>query len=581
MVSGSSGATPYGPGGSDIGLEILRRKLVAIAGEMSVQLRQTAQISEINAERDYAVAIVDRNGAVVSTDNPLQLGALSGTAHAVLKHFKFDMKEGDVIVTNAPDFGGTRAVDLSLISPLFVSNSVVLYFTVRARMPDIGGMIAGGFYPTAGELFGEGVPITPLKLHREGRAVRDIVSTVLLNSRHPDSMKLTLDAMLASMDMGARRVRELISTYNLERICAALDYTQRYVERRTRAQIASWTDGTYYGEAHLDHDGAGGAPVAVRLAATIKGDELTLDFGASDAQVPSFINSTLSNTIGSVAVAVLAALGDDVPANEGLLRAVRVICDSGKVTNASVTAATGWSTVHCGSEITEATARALRGAASLKHGDLTTPQTLLFARPPDDRGARLGLDSWSIVGSSAVDGLDGWGRPAVASRAILPSVEEWEISRNIRILRLEFAGDSSGCGEWRGAPAVEVAIELPEDYVYTICRQGARFTPQGVLGGGAGSSSKLVTARAAEPEVDAPVVAVEQRLPGNILRLRPGGGAGYGDPQKRDPQAVAADVLDGLVSKAAAESVYGVVFTGDGRSVDASATTALRARQGT
>ena len=565
---------------AEFDLEILRRKLIAIAVEMSVQLRKTAQILEINQEQDYAMAIVDRTGAVVSTDNPLQLGALSGSARAILKHFRFDMKPGDVIATNVPEFGGTRATDLTLLTPLSVSNAIALYAMVRARMPDFGGMVAGGFYPQATELFAEGVPLTPVKVHREGRPVRDILNTVLLNSRHPEAMRLVLDAMIASMDKGLRRVAALIDDYGLPTIAAAMSHAQDYVERRVRTEIAMWKTGTYYGEASLDHNGRGGPPVTVRVVAHVEGDRLKLDFSDSDDQVPSFLNSTLTTTIGSAVVAVLAMLGDDVPANEGLLRALEITCQPGKLTNPIPTAPVGWSTVHCGSEVTEATSRALRAATSVRHGDLTVPHTLVFGRPAEERGARTPFDSWVVGGACAVEGLDGWGRPAVSGRSILPSVEEWQLSKRLRILSLEYAADSCGHGRWRGAPSVEVLMELPKGYVYTICRQGEENTPQGIQSGCSGSPSLLQIEADDSGVNEGPRVAVETPLPGKRLRLRRGGGAGYGAPVERDPQAVLADVLDELVTPATARSVYRVALTEDGTAIDDATTEQLRREPG-
>jgi N-methylhydantoinase B len=46
-----------------------------------------------------------------------------------------------------------------------------------------------------------------------------------------------------------------------------------------------------------------------------------------------------------------------------------------------------------------------------------------------------------------------------------------------------------------------------------------------------------------------------------VISGTPGGG-GFGDPLRRDPDAVARDVLAGLVSEAAASGVYGVVAPG-------------------
>ena len=45
--------------------------------------------------------------------------------------------------------------------------------------------------------------------------------------------------------------------------------------------------------------------------------------------------------------------------------------------------------------------------------------------------------------------------------------------------------------------------------------------------------------------------------PGEIAEIVFAGGAGYGDPHRRDPAALAADLRDDRISQAAAETVYG------------------------
>jgi len=60
----------------------------------------------------------------------------------------------------------------------------------------------------------------------------------------------------------------------------------------------------------------------------------------------------------------------------------------------------------------------------------------------------------------------------------------------------------------------------------------------------------------------------------DALYIRWNGGGGYGDPLDRDPQAVARDVVEGLVSEDVARETYGVVL-GDGAAVNA----AMTARQ--
>ena len=47
---------------------------------------------------------------------------------------------------------------------------------------------------------------------------------------------------------------------------------------------------------------------------------------------------------------------------------------------------------------------------------------------------------------------------------------------------------------------------------------------------------------------------------GATVRLRTGGGGGYGDPAERDPEAVHADVRDGYISDAHAREHYPHAF---------------------
>jgi N-methylhydantoinase B len=54
---------------------------------------------------------------------------------------------------------------------------------------------------------------------------------------------------------------------------------------------------------------------------------------------------------------------------------------------------------------------------------------------------------------------------------------------------------------------------------------------------------------------------------GDVYEHRTAGGGGWGDPRRRDPAAVAADVLNEKVSPEAALRLYGVVVAEDGRAV--------------
>jgi acetophenone carboxylase len=65
---------------------------------------------------------------------------------------------------------------------------------------------------------------------------------------------------------------------------------------------------------------------------------------------------------------------------------------------------------------------------------------------------------------------------------------------------------------------------------------------------------------------------------GDFIGVTGPGGAGYGDVLEREPEAVAADVSNGIISQWTAENVYCVVFDDDQR-VDAEATLERKAEE--
>ncbi|MDQ4075934.1 MAG: hydantoinase B/oxoprolinase family protein, partial [Chloroflexota bacterium] len=85
---------------------------------------------------------------------------------------------------------------------------------------------------------------------------------------------------------------------------------------------------------------------------------------------------------------------------------------------------------------------------------------------------------------------------------------------------------------------------------------------EGVDGGEDGGGSGVVF-DGPGGEVEAPAVQVDQPVSATRMRLRLGGGGGYGDPRKRDHELVREDVLGGYLSPSTAEEIYGVSLDRD------------------
>jgi N-methylhydantoinase B len=102
---------------------------------------------------------------------------------------------------------------------------------------------------------------------------------------------------------------------------------------------------------------------------------------------------------------------------------------------------------------------------------------------------------------------------------------------------------------------------------------------RGLAGGRDADASRIVV----WPGTDRETVLQERTsffgplAPGDVVSVRSGGGGGWGSPLERDPEQVARDVRDELLTREQAREVYGVVFDGtDGVEVDPEATANLR-----
>jgi N-methylhydantoinase B/oxoprolinase/acetone carboxylase alpha subunit len=93
-------------------------------------------------------------------------------------------------------------------------------------------------------------------------------------------------------------------------------------------------------------------------------------------------------------------------------------------------------------------------------------------------------------------------------------------------------------------------------------------------GGGKGAPGRVTLSRAAD-RTQGPAERARRRF----IRLELPGGGGFGDPADRDPEQVALDVADGLVSRQTAVQDYRVSVTSDG-ALDRQATAQLRAAEG-
>jgi N-methylhydantoinase B len=329
-------------------------------------------------------------------------------------------------------------------------------------------------------------------------------------------------------------------------------------ENVLRRAIAEIPDGDYEGEVQSD---GFSEPVMLRCRVEVRGDELTVDFAGSSAQVPWGINVPLCYTASYTTYALKCALAPNVPNNAGTFRAINVTAPEGSVLNATRPAPVAGRHI-IGNFQPLAVYHAL--AAALPD-QVIAGSSVLWITTVQGRNAG-GEDFTSTFFASGGMGArvnkDGLSATSFPGNIAMTPIEMLESVTGVFVERKHLRPDSGGPGRRRGGLGQDMVFTVESGDAFSINTMNDQITapPFGLGGGlpGGRASFEIDGERPERPK------ARRRAAAGVPVVLRLPGGGGYGDPLKRRPEDVAHDVTAGLVTPEAAKTDYGVI----GRHVD-------------
>ncbi|WP_064745393.1 hydantoinase B/oxoprolinase family protein [Pseudonocardia acaciae] len=536
---------------SPVAVETAWRRLLSIADESATALVRASFSSVIRDFLDYACVIFDGTGTMLvqsARSTPGMLGVLPYTVPNVMAEYPTDtLRPGDVLVLNDPWLASGHLIDITVLSPVFLDDSVVGYVVCSAHHLNVGGRHAT---IESRDMYEEGLKIPLTKLYAAGEPVEPVFEFIRANVREPDKVIGDLRAQVSANALMTRRVIEFLETTGrTELTTLGAEITARS-EASMRAAIATLPDGTARREISMTIPGLP-EPVLVRLALTIAGDELTLDFTGTSEQVPRAINCTLNMT-RSYAFYILKCLLDPlVPNNGGCMRPVVITAPEGSVLNPRRPAATWGRTMiahHLPELIMDAMGPLIPDRILASSG--ATP--LAYCNLVGERAD--GSTFFTIVtmhgGMGAMADRDGLSCISFPANCANVPVEVIENESPLLIRQKSLLPDSGGAGRHRGGLGQRVEIEVldgdlgPRGTVLAGVRGGRLGVPvRGVLGG-CGAAEATVELNGRRIDIGNQVALG----PGDVLAFNLPGGGGYGDPASRDPDSVAADIADGLVT---------------------------------
>lgn len=503
-------------------LQVLISRLTGIAEEMGAVLQRSAFSPNIKERADCSTALFTSDGMLLvqAEHIPVHLGSMPASVAAVIQRCGTDPRPDHQFVVNDPFAGGTHLNDITVVAPCVVEGRLVGWAANRAHHADVGGAAPGSIPADAHEIFEEGLRIPPTRLTDEVR------SLLLANSRTPDERAGDLDAQVGANVLGVRRLAELAD--------APFDEVIAYGERRMRAALAALPDGRWAAEDVLDSTGAAPEeqrPSAIRVAVTVAGDSLTVDFAGTDEQSAGNVNAVAAVTESAVGFAVRSVVDPTLPANGGALEPVTVVLPRGSIVAAEPPAAVGAGNVEVSQRVADVVLAALAGAdpGLVAGGNQGTMNNVLLG------GA--GWVYYETVGGGQ-GGRNDAGVPRAGQSGIQTGmtntrntpIEALERHFPLRVLRYRLRRGSGGAGWAPGGEGIERDLEVLEDVTLSLITERRVSRPLGVAGGAPGAPGEnwllpQGDERAAERLPDKCTVRLRA---GDVLRMLTPGGAGWG-----------------------------------------------------
>ncbi len=519
-------------------LELYRHRFEGVADEMGGTLQRTSYSPNIKERLDFSCAVFDDAGGLVAqaAHIPVHLGAMPASVAAALNSVDA-WTPGDIVILNDPYEGGTHLPDVTMVSPVFVAdNTMPSFFAAsRAHHADVGGITPGSL-PLATELVQEGLVIPPVKLYEAGSTNESVLRLLLRNVRTPEERRGDLAAQRAAHAVGEQRLQTLAAAHGAEEVTAYARHLQTYSERRVRAALDEWPNGTYTFEDTLEL--ADDSSATIRVTATIENESVSFDFDGTDPADDGNLNAVLPITESACYYVVQGLVDGGMPMNAGSLAPVSVTAPEGTIVNADPPHAVAGGNVEVSQRIVDTVLGALAEALPDRvpaAGQGTMNNLTIGGTRPD--GSSFAY--YETIGGGMGAGLDAEGLSGVhvhMTNTLNTPIEALEQTYPFRVTTYRLRNDSGGAGRYRGGDGLVREYEVLVPVTVTMLSTRRSEGPWGREEGDRGAPGRNVLVHP-DGEEEALPAHFSRRLPaGSRLRIETPGGGGFGPSDAESPR---------------------------------------------
>jgi len=538
----------------ELQIQLAWNRLLAIVEEQAQVLMRTAFSTVVREAGDLSAGVFNLSGEMLAqavTGTPGHVNSMADAVGKFLNKYPLaSLVPGDVLVTNDPWDGTGHLNDFTVVTPVFKADRCVGLFACTSHIADVGGR---GFGADANDLFEEGLRIPISYLFKAGERNEMLMEILHANVRDPIVAEGDLYSLTACNDAGSTQLLDMLNDLRMDDLEALGEVIVQRSRDAMLEKISHMQPGTYNYAMTIDgYDD----PVDLCAALTISADRISVDFSGTSSVSAKGINVPLPYTQAYASFGVRCLVGNEVPNNAGSLGVIEVSAPVGCLLNAQAPRAV--SARHAVGQMLPDVVlgclhQALPGEAPAEGAScIWNP---VFMSSLAGQGDNAAADEFVINpifngGTGARPRKDGLSTTAFPSGVRTTSTEVNEATSPLVVWRKEYAPDSAGSGTRRGGlgQCIEISHRHGADFVVSKMFDRIDHPARGRAGGGDGQPGRVYLQDESGSERDLPAKGRDVIPGGCRLIMQTPGGGGIGEPQSRDADDIAADVLAGLVT---------------------------------
>ena len=307
---------------------------------MFATLRKTAMSPIIYEVLDVGTGVTDDAGNLADSGAgiPTFVGVIDKAVRRIIELARDEpIVEGDMFVTNDPNFGGvTHLNDVVIAMPVFRAGERLAWAASIGHWSDVGGMTPGSMSTDAVEIHQEGIRLPAVKLFEAGRRVEAIFDIIKTNSRVPEVALGDLWAQVSASRRAGRGLERLAEDFGVDAFREAVADMFEEGELRARRGLAGLPAGTYRIAEEQD-DGA-----VWKAEIRISQEEFEVDLRDNPQQRASPYNTSRDGAVISAQMIFKALTDSGRFANAGSFRPLKVLTRPGSVFHAGGNAPHGY-----------------------------------------------------------------------------------------------------------------------------------------------------------------------------------------------------------------------------------------------